>query len=155
MAEFEVDGMQFVSTKMPAMVQFHVLRALSPIIAQIGPQFITRPDSVAEVVQRLTPALTILAEMPEDKVNYILFKCMSYVKLRVGTQLAPIFNEHAQRMMYDNIGFETMMQILLNVLGENFSGFFQGTGQASTEASSLQNGQPPPLSNFRMEKPIS
>lgn len=134
---YEVGGVKYISAKLTAMQQFHVLRKLGPVLAKIGPAFLTTPSASTAVMSDIAlmgPALEALSEMSEADCDYVLHRCLAVTKRYQDPGVwANIWNEPAKRLMFEDIDLSAMMQITVHVLGESLSGFSQG-GLSNTAA---------------------
>lgn len=148
MAEFTIADKQYRSSKLNAFQQFHVARKLGPLFAKLGPgQLRTDPD--ASLSDMLAPIMEALAGMPEEDCNYILHRCLSVVqRWQGGSVWAPVWNDPAKRLMFEDIDLSTMIQITLQVLGDNLGPFMSGQGRTSASPVSQESSTPensPPL----------
>lgn len=126
--DFEVSGIQYRSGKMNARQQFHVARKLGPILAKIGPS----NKSNLTMIQLLEPAVDALAEMPEKDCDYVLNRCLAVVRRQSGTGWARVFDEQSEKMLFEDIDLAAMIQIAMNVLGDNLGNFIGAPASAST-----------------------
>ena len=151
MAEYTIGANVYQTRKMNVFDQLHVTRALLPIIAKIGPEFITNPDSIKNLMDKLVPAFEELAGMDEEKVNAIIYKCMACVSRRQGPAWAPVFNTRVKMMAFEDIEFTELLELTMYVLSESISRFSFGGGSASPAVTSPASG---PLPNsFSMTRP--
>jgi hypothetical protein len=140
-AEFEVAGKQYRSAKMNAFQQFHVARKLGPIFAKLGPNAI-RTDPDASLIDMLEPVVDALAAMPEEDCNYILFRCLAVVQRGDAGRWTPIWNENAKRLMFEDIDMSEMIQICMQVLGDNLGPFIAAPGLNTIQPQSPMSDTP-------------
>lgn len=122
MAEFSIGDNQYRSGRMNAFQQFHVARKLGPVLAKIGPAIMQASDQ--DWLARLEPLVEAMAAMPEEDCNYILTRCLAVVSRFQGAAWAQVWNEPAKRLMFEDIDMSVMIQIAIQVLGDNLSNFF-------------------------------
>lgn len=139
--EFEIKGRKFISSKMNAFDQLHVMRKLAPIFTAVG--------SIADLAKAMKPgpagkvggegadpaspekagnAIALIAkavsDMPEADLNAVLAKCCAVTKMMVGQAgFAPIWNEQAARLMFDDLDYMDLIQIVATVIQDNVGNF--------------------------------
>jgi hypothetical protein len=135
-AEFDVNGVKYRSGKMNAFQQFHVTRKLGPILAKLGPSLVdkTKPDS--SMLEMLEPVLDALAEMPETDCDYVLHRCLAVVQRaadRDANIWTPVWNEPAKKLMFNDIDMAAMIQISIQVLGDNLGNFINAPASTTLQ----------------------
>lgn len=120
--DFEVDGYQYVTTKMSAFTQFHVARKLAPVVTEVLP-LLAKGIDLDKGVSEIEPIMNAIAKMDEMDVNYVLFACLSVVRRKQNGGTAPVWNENARRLMFEDIEMPQMLQIAVYVLKDNLSRF--------------------------------
>jgi len=152
MAEFEINGVHYRSGKMNAFQQFHVARKLGPILARMG-TVLSTTDMGQEWLNHLEPLIEAIAQMPEEDCNYVLYRCLAVVARQQGPELwSPVWSEQAKRLMFEDIDLAAMIQITINVLGDNLSGFFNAPQSNSTPSTSTVSNTPVNSSAFPTAK---
>lgn len=134
MADFNVGDFSYRSGKLSAFVQFHVARKLGPILAKLGPR-LGPTEKATTMMDLLEPAVDALAEMPEADCDYVLHRCLAVVQRQVGTAWQNVWNDGAKRMMFEDIDLSSMIQIAMQVLGDNLGNFIGAPVLNSTKPS--------------------
>ncbi|GLQ96477.1 phage tail assembly chaperone [Dyella mobilis] len=116
--DFSVNGNNYISSALDAKRQFHLARRLGPILSGIQ----GRPEN------EMFPAIMeAVAAMSDEQCDYVLDTCMSVVKRQQdGNTWAPVYNDRAHRMQFDDIDMGAMLQIARHVIQENLASFFGG-----------------------------
>lgn len=163
MTDFTINDLQYRSGRLNAFQQFHVARKLGPVLAKLGPAFLAvtpTPGGPVAVeanntnawIEKLEPLVDALAAMSEEDCNYILMRCLSVVQRYQGSAWAQVWNEPAKRLMFDDIDMPVMIQIAIQVLGDNLSNFFSGPQSNSNQSPLPGFGTQGNSSTFPMEK---
>jgi hypothetical protein len=144
MIEFTVGEHRYRSRKLNARQQFHVARRLGPLFGQLltlGPALAqateprtngedTSDTATARAAGDALEAFTLaLARVPDADCDYVLDRCMEATQRLQGgngsgVAWADVWNQRANRLMFDDIDLPAMMQIASEVLRDNLSGFF-------------------------------
>lgn len=129
MVEFSIGENYYSSGKLNAFQQFHVARKLGPILVKMGPvaaQALSNPDAGIDL---LGPVLEALAEMSEEDCNFVLSRCLSVVKRRQGNgPWAAVWHDGAKRLLFEDIDMPVMIQIAMQVIGDNLGSFLGAPG---------------------------
>ena len=65
-----------------------------------------------------------VSDMPETDLNAVLAKCCAVTKMMVGQAgYAPIWNEQASRLMFDDLDYMDLIQIVATVIQDNIGNF--------------------------------
>lgn len=129
MAEFEIGGKAYRSAKMDAFSQFHVMRKLAPIFAGLDDvsailSAVRGGDDGGEPRKAVGAIAKVISDMPEADMNTILSRCCAVTSRQVGAAgYAPIWNEQAARLMYDDIEWLDLVQIVARVIQDNLGNF--------------------------------
>lgn len=135
MSRIEINSATYSIGKMPALVQFHVVRRLTPGLANMGLSFSQIKQITPETAWGLfAPISEFLANMPEDDANYIIFACLGVVRRIDGDRQAEVLV--SGRLMYEDIDMLVMMRLTIEVLKENLMGFLKGLGDEKKSTSS-------------------
>ena len=162
--DYEIAGERYQSSKLNAFTQLHVLRKLGPVLAKIGPAFMmiaTQPrlvmnadgsvatnddgsprtvePNILDDIGAIGPALEALSEMSEADCEYVLQRCLAVTRRFQLGAWAPVFNEQAKRLMFEDMDLPTMLQIARQVLGDSLAGFSRGGAPNSDAPPSHQN----------------
>jgi hypothetical protein len=111
MAEFEVKGITYKSTKLP-------LKPAIDLLLDVGPLAIGFKDN---------PVLA-LSNIPRERVHDIIAICLGSCERQMpgGTGWAKIWNKAAGQVMFDDIGLMETGAIVVQVLTDNFADFLPG-----------------------------
>lgn len=133
-----INGQEYRLGKLGALPQFHISRRLSPMLAATGTSLVGlklgMDTEVSEFARILEPVTEIIAKMPEDDVNYILFTCLNVVSRKQGEQWAPITRNG--QLMFEDIDMPAMLQIVFGVIKINLGNFLKGLGGVAPSPSS-------------------
>ena len=141
----EINGTVYDIGRLNTRKSFHVARRLAPFLGAIMPHLRAlfmpdddgKPPSVDDFALRgtaLVPGIAhVIAEMTNDDCDYILDACLSVVKIRQGSILAPIMSPSGQ-IMFDNIDMKTMLQITAEVIKVNLGEFFPSSQPPASAA---------------------
>ncbi len=127
--DFKVGEYNYRSGRLTAFQQFHVARKLGPILAKLGP---SSGREGLSMIDLLEPAVDALAEMPEADCDYVLRRCLSVVQRQVGTAWQSVWNDSAKRLMFEDIDLAAMIQISMQVLGDNLGNFISAPASNTT-----------------------
>ena len=132
MSEFEVAGIKYRCTKMPALTQFNVLRRAGAALASARGFMEVRRNG-GDISAALTPAMKAMAELSDEDTAYIFGECLSTCQRANGKVWAQVWNKAAGRALFDDIDLPVMLQLVASVFAENYSGFFPLLDQVSAE----------------------
>jgi len=118
--EFEVNGITYKASKLDAMKQFHIVRRLAPILAEISSAF------KGDTMEVLSSMAIALAKLEDKDANMILFGLLNAVERKEpqGVGYSKITTAD-NGFMYQDIDLQAMLQIAYNVGVYNFKDFFQ------------------------------
>lgn len=128
--KFRVEENNYSSASLPAMIQFHIVRRMAPIIGNlvILRNNLLRPEDI------LVPLVEGLSKLSDADSEYILFHCLEVTQRETtGGGWGPVFNMISKRMMYEDITMITMLNIAYNVLEANLGDFIPSLPPPSTE----------------------
>jgi hypothetical protein len=121
---FEVNGTNYASTKLPVLSQLHLARRIAPALGAIAS---AQADGATTMEGFAGPIMNAVAGMPETDVNWIVTTCLSVVqKLVEGSP--PISLAKGGHIMDDSIPLPDVLQIVGKVVQENLGGFFASAG---------------------------
>ena len=150
--EFKVGERTYRSGKLDAFGQLHVARKLAPLLTKVAPSAPTN-DADATMMQLLAPISEALAAMSEEDVNYVLHRCLSVVSRLQGQDVwAPVWNDRGKKLMFDDIDLAEMLNISMQVLGDNLGNFMRGGALSSSQLSPQGTDGPVNLSPFPTAK---
>ena len=132
MAEVELNGQRYLISKMNVFDQAHVARKVAPVLSGMGRGYAQAlshlpaggdtngltPEAQNEVLfDALGPITEILANMPEDDVNYVLKKCLSVCARNTGQQWVPMIRNG--NLMFEDTDLATIVQLVMEVVKDN------------------------------------
>jgi hypothetical protein len=111
MAEFEINGITYKSTKLPLIPAIDLLLDVGPLAVGF------KENPVAA-----------LSAIPREKIHDIIAICLGSCerKMAGGTGWAKIWNRQANLPMFDDIGLMETGTIVMQVLTDNFADFLPG-----------------------------
>jgi hypothetical protein len=145
MAEFEVNGITYKSTKLtpdPATdLLFDIMPVLPDVIKifmekaphRIDPEVPTPEEVGAENEHRImvvARALAAISTLPRDKIHNAIGICLSACERQMpnGKGWAKVWNNESRQAMFNDIGVRQRLEIVIPVIQENFYDFFPGAG---------------------------
>ncbi|KVN17917.1 MULTISPECIES: phage tail assembly chaperone [unclassified Burkholderia] len=152
--EIELNGARYAIGKLSAMQQFHVSRRIAPIIPPMIPvllQFYEEMDKtegvsadekqgVLALVNSIAPVLQpfadALANLKDEDAEYVFGTCLSVVERWQGPGWAKVWNTAHKTSMFDDIGIDVMLPLVVRAVVANLGPFIAGllTSQASSPA---------------------
>ncbi|HEJ2444113.1 phage tail assembly chaperone [Burkholderia multivorans] len=150
--EIELNGTRYAIGKLSAMQQFHVSRRIAPIIPPMIPvllQFYDEMDKTAvtpadekqdvltlvnSIAPVLQPFADALAGLKDEDAEYVFGTCLSVVERWQGAGWAKVWNAVHKTSMFDDIGIDVMLPLVVRVVVANLGSFISGllTSQASS-----------------------
>ena len=143
-----IGGHNYTIGRLNALDQLHVSRKIAPIIPNIMPILTEvakgdlekviasiETDENAELAgleplaKALEPFMEAIAKIPEEDVNYVIYKCLSVVK-RNGSVVC-----RGESIMFDDLDMNHLLPLTVAVIRTNLGNFIQGL---LTKASSIQ-----------------
>jgi len=135
----EINGIEYTIGRLNAVDQFHVSRKIAPIVPKLMPiiaevakgDLAKVIDSLSEeengdlkelqpLADALSPFMDAIAQMPEEDVNFIIFKCLSVAK-RGGAVVC-----RNNSIMFDNLGMTELLPLVIATIRLNLGNFIQG-----------------------------
>ncbi|MGM1003054.1 hypothetical protein GPS59_12810 [Acinetobacter haemolyticus] len=135
----EINGIEYSIGRLNAVDQFHVSRKIAPIVPKLMPiiaevakgdlakaiESIEGDESgdlsdLQPLADALSPLMDAIAQMPEDDVNYIIFKCLSVSK-RGGAAVC-----RNNTIMFDDIDMTQLLPLVIATIRINLGNFIQG-----------------------------
>jgi hypothetical protein len=129
MAEFDIDGHTYRTTKMNGREQFHLLRKLGTM-AGIFSRFVRLDLPPNEAMRNMTVIMAFWEEfskLTEAQADDLLSHCLSHTRRLAGgngagPQVAlPMFQG---RDMFEDLDIMVLMRICIEVIRENLGSFF-------------------------------
>lgn len=131
--EFEIKGVEYRAAKLNVFEQFKVCRKLLPVLSSIVPELASLRETAtsttgdgektALVINTILPKIAdVVAGMPEEDVNAILYPCLSVVTRKAVTgNWTQVFRDGS--LMFDDIDLFTMLNIAGRVAADNLGNF--------------------------------
>jgi hypothetical protein len=143
--EFELNGIQYRTSRLHAFSQFHVSRKIAPIVPTLIPIFVRLSqdkkltEDLGAFSELLGPFAEGLAGMSDDDSEYIIATCLAVVSRNNNGNWAAVWNKSANACMFDDMDLGVMMQIVIKVVQDSLGPFIQGllmsqAGTANLEA---------------------
>jgi len=134
MAEYTVNGHEYLVRKLNAIDQFNLMRKLGPLIVKLGPSLKdVDTSSLDAMAQALAPMVETLAEMRDEDVFYITRMCYKVTRrVQEGGSTTVLWNERANMPQFDDIDLREMIQIIVAAVQENIGGFLADSRSDST-----------------------
>lgn len=117
--EFEVRGNKYVTGRMDAMTQFHV-------ICKFGPAMRVAAERGA------TALLETFAALSDQDREFVIIKCLSTVQRQTGDSWQTVWNKQANRPQFEDLMALDLMDISAQVMEESFRDFFPESPSGST-----------------------
>lgn len=135
----EINGIEYTIGRLNAVDQFHVSRKIAPIVPKLMPLIaeVAKGDlektidsidkrekgdlkDLQPLADALSPLMEVFAQMPEDDVNYIIYKCLSVAK-RDGAVVC-----RNNSIMFDDIDMTQVLPLVIATIRINLGNFIQG-----------------------------
>lgn len=135
----EINGIEYTIGRLNAVDQFHVSRKIAPIVPKLMPLIaeVAKGDlektidsidkgekgdlkDLQPLADALSPLMEVFAQMPEDDVNYIIYKCLSVAK-RGGSVVC-----RNNTIMFDDIDMTQLLPLVIATIRINLGNFIQG-----------------------------
>lgn len=135
-----LDNRQYSIGKLDVFQQFHVARRMAPLMMALLGAVRSTPgstDSVPDVSLDATSGALAdaLSTMKEEDVNYVLYSCLSVVKVvENGNSLVGLYDKNSKMLRYSDITMQTMLALAINVIQDNLGSFFLSGQQESIPA---------------------
>jgi hypothetical protein len=128
MAIFTIKEHEYLSNKLNALQQAHLMRRLLPIVSSLAglAKLSSGPDgkvSTEIAKDAFSPIANALSELSDESFNYIVNLCMGSVMRKDSERYVPAWNKHALLPQYEDIDLGVMLLIIGNVIQDNLSGF--------------------------------
>lgn len=129
--QIEIEGKVYrAAAKLNAFQQFHVVRRVLPVLSSVF------EGDDAGFMRR---AIGAMAGMPDADCDFVLRTCLAVVQRQQGQAWAPVIApQQGLAMMFDDIGLTELMQLTVEVIKENLSGFFSAAAALGMELPATQ-----------------
>lgn len=121
--EFELNGIEYRVNNLDARRQFHIMRRLSPMLAELA----TAVNAKSGSLDALQPLANALAGMSDSDADYCLFGLLACVQKRQGKTWSKICVDN--QLMFADMTMPIMLQIAFKAFQFNFGDFFQQPAQ--------------------------
>lgn len=140
--DFSIDGIEYKASKVDAVKQFHLARRLSPfleaiipLVAKVKAGALSVEDNESTfdaLIEGYAPFAKMMADMPDEQADYILFGLLACVKQKQSNGLGWANVTSGNALMFQNINVVQMMKMAYHALVENLADFFpQGAATLS------------------------
>jgi hypothetical protein len=116
----EIDGKTFQIGKLDVLAQLHVSRRVLPLLKPMAEAWKT--SETANLLDIVMAVSEDFSTLPDETLNYVIFKCMAVVRLQQGERFAPIVRN--DKIMFEDIDMVTLMRLTIAVIMDNFQSFF-------------------------------
>lgn len=135
--EITIDNRRYNIGTIDVFQQFHVARRIGPmvlgIIAAVQGGEDDGPESLLNLVSG--PMANALAEMRQDDADYVLYECLSAVRVVEGEgNLVTLYDKARKQLRYADLKMPAMLSLVYSVLQDNLGSFFPTGQQESTPA---------------------
>lgn len=132
--DFELNGFEYRLQKLDARRQFHIMRRLSPMFAELASALKSDTDSE----EALAPLANALANMSDADADYCLFGLLASVQRKQNGTFSKVAVEN--QLMFADITMQAMLQLAFKAFQFNFESFFQSPAQIFSPAQSATLG---------------
>ncbi len=129
MSETEIAGVKYRFGKMASRTQFHVARRLGPIYGAIAENI--SAVGASQGLSALLPMVDVLADLPDEPLDYVLDNCLSVVERQTGAGSWAKVAASNGGLMFEDIDMKVMLQLAWGVIQQDFAGFFPGKDSGS------------------------
>lgn len=130
---FELGTMKFKLSKINAFKQFHIVRKIGPILAELGPAMaaiekssknkgLSSEDQLSEFAKIASPIMIGLAKLSDSDSEYVLFSLLNSVEIHQGVGWAKVAVEN--NLMMNQLELPQLLQLAGKAFAFNLSGFF-------------------------------
>lgn len=140
--DFQVNGISFKLNKIDAIKQFHIVRRIAPILADLLPAMgevakLNKPESVMsesekfdQIAKMATPIMSGLSKLSDQDSNKVLYGLLSSVEMQQSSGgWAWVANDSA--IMFQDLELPTLFQLAGRAFVYNMAGFFKLLPSAS------------------------
>ena len=123
--EIEVNSHVYLIGKLDVFKQFHVARRLAPVLAALGSSAgdVAKAETAdGAMMGVLSGVASVVAQMPEDDVNYVLNACLSAARRKSDDKWARVMT--GTNLMFADMQMDEMMRITIETIKENLGSFF-------------------------------
>jgi hypothetical protein len=145
MIEFEQDGVTYRTVAIPARIQAHISRRITPLVLPLVPAFsaIVKTkqtaggalDYIEPLAALLQPFADALADMKDEHFDYVCDHCLFSLQRKVGENYMPVFTQGKVLMFSDLNDLSKQLPLIIKILTDSLGPFIQGLliGQQQTQ----------------------
>lgn len=121
--------------KLPARTQFHVLRRIAPLLAELVPVVgiakqmdlaqATATDKIEMFGPLFAPLAQALANLNDQDLDYVMNNCLARIERKEGERWAPILAPDGVQFMFPDIDMPVMLKLTVESIKENMGDFFE------------------------------
>ena len=132
--EFELGGNRYRMHKLSVRAQLHVSRKITPVIPTLVPVFMRMAkggnfvEQITESAELLQPFADCIANMSEEDADFVFDTCLSVVARfqEQSGNWAPVWNVRAHMPMFDDVGLEVFVPLIVRVIADSIGPFIKG-----------------------------
>ena len=141
--EFDVAGLKIKVSRISAMKQYHIIRRLAPIMADLVPlatkfQNMTDSELSKDQSEAIAPILTGIGKMSDADSEYVLYGLLDACEVRqpeVGNWARMI---QGGVLMFQDLPITTLFQVAAVAFKVNLQGFISALPQGNSRAKANQ-----------------
>lgn len=134
--EFEIGGQKFKLSKINALKQFHIVRRVAPILADLLPAMksvksVSETDTLSEdqkldkFAEIATPLMNGLSKLSDSDADLVLYGLLASVEVQQVTKNWA-FVSNGSMLLIQNLELPVLLQCAGRAFMFNLSGFFAG-----------------------------
>lgn len=132
--DFEAGGRKFKLNKINALIQFHIVRRIGPLLSEFMPVMaqisrkdvkgMSEQDKMVEFAKIASPILNGLSKLSDTDADYVLFRLLSAVE--VHQEQFNVWSKVSSDtgILMQDLEFPILMQVASQSLIFNLKGFF-------------------------------
>lgn len=130
--ETDIDGHTYRIGKLDAYKQLHVTRKLAPALWAFGSAATGAADATGKVAEEIAltamrPVAEAISKLTDEDTEYVVNTCLRVVQRKEGENAwQPVKVGNGNKLMFEDIGLDTMLKIVFAVIQENLGNFFPG-----------------------------
>lgn len=138
MNDFTIGSREFKCLKIDAFEQFHIVRRIGPILADLLPSLkkaanfgktdnseMTQEQQLEQIGTFAAPILTGLSKLSDADSEYVLYGLLKAVEVKQSAgNWARVAQGTPPMLMMQDLDFPVLMQIAARAFGHNMSSFF-------------------------------
>lgn len=131
---FAINGVNFKVHKIDAFKQFHIVRRMAPILADLIPvanKLSKMKDAGDEQFEALAPIMNGLAKLTDEESNKVLIGLLSAIEMQQGEGGPWARLVNGESLMFQNLELPVMLQAAGRAFMFNMAGFFAVLPSAS------------------------